>query len=508
MPDKILVIDDDESILELCRMVFEKNGYVIRLAENLGKGFETLEKEHFHAVLSDIRMPGMDGITLLEKLKEKYPELPVVLMTADSTVNLAIKALKAGASDYVIKPFDTGELINTISRVIEHSRVKKHAELLTDIISMYEFVNELTKDKTEGELLGFLLWRACKTLNADTGSIFEYDEKTEKMELKASNGGNVVEFDKERIKLLTDRNAPQIILDSDDTDDSYGISIPIMLKSNLIGIFHLNRTTAPRVSFTEDDKNVAKIFSSHAALIIEHFRSLKAQEEFNTLRSEFISHVSHELRTPLMSISGALELLSAGDSVKDRKFLDIVSRNCRRMNLLVKELLDFNRMETSTIKYSFRKFSSAAFLDKIYSDFANLYVAKGINLVKTIPKNPPEIYGDEERLIQTVSNLLSNALKFSPKGTTVSLGVSKKYKNAVFSVKDEGPGIDNAFHDKIFDKFFQVDGSSKKDAGGFGLGLSIVKSIVDAHKGRISVKSEPGKGSTFCIIIPLNAKNG
>jgi len=231
--------------------------------------------------------------------------------------------------------------------------------------------------------------------------------------------------------------------------------------------------------------------------------------ELDNLKTEFLANVSHELRTPLMAISGAIELLLvlAKDFVENEKgkmFLDLISRNIERMRYLVNDLLDFSKMETGVIKVVKKPFDICQIIKETTQDLAARANEKKITLhFENSPDDKMDIMADKERIKQVLINLIVNSIKFTPDGGVVKVGCSvKNGSDTEFYVKDTGIGIPVDKFDKIFEKFYQVDGSVSRAQQGFGLGLAIVKAIIDAHGGEITVESEIDKGSSFTVDLP------
>ncbi|TNF59734.1 MAG: HAMP domain-containing histidine kinase [Rhodobacteraceae bacterium] len=231
----------------------------------------------------------------------------------------------------------------------------------------------------------------------------------------------------------------------------------------------------------------------------EHERTKAAYE----VKSKFISTVSHELRTPLTSIKGSLDLLNSGalgdapDTM--RPMIEIAGRNSKRLADLINDLLDLQKIEAGEMVYRFESLSVRNLIADAVE--ANLGYADslGITLVPTLPEEDVIIQGDEARLMQVMGNVISNALKFSDKGSSVRVYYERVADRVRICVKDSGIGIPAGAKDKVFGKFTQVDGSDQRRVGGTGLGMNITKQIVERHKGEIDYVSREGKGTTFFI---------
>ncbi len=234
------------------------------------------------------------------------------------------------------------------------------------------------------------------------------------------------------------------------------------------------------------------------------------QKELEEKSTKLISDVAHELRTPLTSIHGFAEtLLQPGIDEKDKeKFLKIIESESSRLGRLINEILDVVRMDSKKIKMEFSEINLSeliTYITEIAKEEAEL---KNIKILTDIEPNI-KVMGNEDKLIQAFLNIIDNAIKYSSGiGTKVEIKLRKDNLNAILEINDDGPGIPSVYLDKIFERFFRVDKSrTKSQVSGSGLGLSIVKSIIDYHKGIIEVESEVGKGATFIIVLPLLNEN-
>ncbi|MDD9902528.1 MAG: PAS domain-containing sensor histidine kinase [Rhodospirillaceae bacterium] len=229
-------------------------------------------------------------------------------------------------------------------------------------------------------------------------------------------------------------------------------------------------------------------------------------EELNRLKSEFVSTASHELRTPLTSIHGALRLISSGAlgavPEKIRELLDIAVRNSEHLTLLINDLLDLQRIESGTIEIRREPVDLCRLVEQAID--TNRTYADQFEVSLSMKKMEPEawIEGDAERLKQVLANLFSNAIKFSPEGSPVEASVLRRGGLIRVEVVDQGPGVPEAFHDSLFEKFTQADGSDNRQINGTGLGLSISKAIIDEHGGHIDFVSTEGQGAKFYFDLP------
>ncbi len=237
-------------------------------------------------------------------------------------------------------------------------------------------------------------------------------------------------------------------------------------------------------------------------------RDVTKEKELDKMKLQLLSTVSHELRTPLASIKGFTTTLLRQDVEWDedaqREFLEIIDQESNRLTELIEDLLDMSRMEAGALS-----------IEKEWTDIRRLLqeAIAAIRLhagkhafVLDIAAKIPSITADPRRIRQVVHNLLQNAVKYSPGGGQITVRATPSPRYLTIQVSDEGLGIPQEYHDRIFERFFQVDSASTRRTGGSGLGLAICKSIVEAHGGRIWFESEPGKGSTFYFTLPVAPK--
>lgn len=236
-------------------------------------------------------------------------------------------------------------------------------------------------------------------------------------------------------------------------------------------------------------------------------RDMTKQKKSEKAKSEFIATISHELRTPLTSIKGALGLMVGGvgkdDPVKLAQLMNMASKNSDRLEKLVNDLLDVEKLNAGMFTFEMRLVD----LSKVVIEAAAAnegYAAQHEVFFKTDGTNLPVwVVGDRQRLIQVLSNLMSNAAKFSNKGNPIDIVLTLHGSNVRVSVRDTGCGIPEASREAVFERFTQVDSSDQRSKGGAGLGLNISKAIVEKHHGTIDFTSEVGKGTTFFFDLPI-----
>jgi PAS domain S-box-containing protein len=237
------------------------------------------------------------------------------------------------------------------------------------------------------------------------------------------------------------------------------------------------------------------------------FRDVAERREVERMKDEFVSIVSHELRTPLTSIRGSLGLLAAGKlgevPEKGRRMLEIAVQNTDRLVRLINDILDIERIESGRVTMELRTVDAAELVHQAVEVMNPMAEKAGVRLFAWADRQPMD--ADPDRILQVLTNLISNAVKFSPPGAEVSVTVERRGAELLFIVRDQGRGIPADRLEAVFERFQQVDSSDAREKGGTGLGLAICRSIVQQHGGRIWAESTPGAGSTFTFTLPAAA---
>lgn len=252
----------------------------------------------------------------------------------------------------------------------------------------------------------------------------------------------------------------------------------------------------------------ARLYDSERQRAAELSQALAQQQELDQFKNTFIQNVSHELRTPLAIIRGYAELLEAGDlgTLSEQQFesVEVMARRARMLSKMLDDLLTILAAETR--KFQKEPVDLAQMTQLAIIDFQAPARQAGLSLAATIQPEVPKVYADSVHLRRVLDNLLGNALKFTPQGGRISVTVAHIDSCVVLEVADTGIGIPPEQLNKIFQRFYQVDGSSKRRFGGVGLGLALVKEIVESHEGTVAVTSVVGEGTTFRIALPVWAE--
>lgn len=304
---------------------------------------------------------------------------------------------------------------------------------------------------------------------------------------------------------------------------------PISLGDNFFGCIEIFKE-AP---FTSEDSTCFQTIAQQVSLPLksatlyqELIETNAKLEKLERLKSEFISIVSHELRTPLTSIKNSLDILTSGRcgevTQSAEKFLSMAMRNVQRLSGIINDLLDLSKIEAGKMDFNFVQTNINTVIDYVKSALSEVAKSKGLTLITDETENLPSVNADPQRLEQVLTNLVSNAIKFTPENKTIKISskivntetmrINEYFKDSIklaqgeyiqVCVEDEGIGIAESDMLHAFDKFAQIENSLSRKAGGTGLGLPIAKQLLEAHKGAIWCDSELLKGSRFYFVIPV-----
>ena len=291
--------------------------------------------------------------------------------------------------------------------------------------------------------------------------------------------------------------------------------VPLVGADRVMGVTILQRRAAGE--FPEATIRLMQTLASQSVLAIQNarlFREIADKSEqlaqASQHKSQFLANMSHELRTPLNAILGYAELLVDGiyGAVPERAMgvLERVQNNGRHLLALINDVLDLSKIEAGQLVLTLEDYAMPDVVQSVVSATEGLANTKGIKLSADVAPGLPAGRGDARRLSQVLLNLVGNAVKFTDEGE-VAIGAMAENGNFVLTVRDTGPGIAPADHDKIFGEFQQVDNSNTRKKGGTGLGLAISKRIVEMQGGTITVDSELGQGATFRVTLPVRVEH-
>jgi len=475
----ILVIDDEKRIREGCYKILTKENCLVEMAENGESGLKMLAGKHYDIILTDLMMPGIGGMEVLAKVREQHPDSVSIVITGFATLEHSIEAMKKGAFDFIPKPFTPDHLRVVVSKAIQMTR------------TLQDIATEKTRLKTIVNYLAGGVLVTDKSKN-----IILYNPTLLKM---LGYGGDTLD-DQPLHTLTTDEKLTGII------DGILGLNtgefkiLSAEIEPHERGEELSNRLYL-RAQAVPFQNRLGEILGS--VTIIDDITHLK---ELDEMKSAFVSMVSHEIRGPLSTVLSQIKILMDGLAgelgPKQADILGKISRKIQGLVELSNELLDLSRIEAGLIVQDKEQVQLMDILESLVEFMQARAKEKNISL--SLEKaDLPLINADIKSMEEVFSNLITNAIIYTPERGEVTVRGEVKGDFVNISVSDTGYGIAPDEIPRIFERFYRAKTEKTRNIVGTGLGLPIVKSIVEAHNGTVKVESKEGVGSTFYVRLPV-----
>jgi PAS domain S-box-containing protein len=470
---RVLIVDDDVALLEALpeTLRLRMNGIHIDTSASAADALERIEANEYDAIVSDIKMPGMDGLALLSEIKRRSPKTPTLLITGHGEHDLAVQALRGGAYDFVAKPIDRDYFVASLERAIDMRRLDRQVE--------------------EQKLA---LERHARVLEHVGDGIFLVDEE------------GIVRLWNPAAEGVTGIPAGDVV--------GRPASDAVPGWQTIASLVPIERAATPGASRAETlpiEVGGRELWLSFSAVefsegVVYAFRDLTTERVIDALKDEFVTTMSHEVRTPLAAIYGASMTLGRTDLELEgddrRRLLDVIASESDRLARIVNEILLANHIDSGRLRLMTESVKPREVADAV-ADSARSYAPDSVRIDVSAPDDLPTLPADADRLRQVLTNLVENAIKYSPDGGGIELSVEALDDRMRFAVRDEGLGIPSSEHERIFTKFYRLDPDLTRGVGGTGLGLYICRELVRRMDGHIWVTSRPGDGSTFVVDLPL-----
>jgi signal transduction histidine kinase/DNA-binding response OmpR family regulator len=572
----ILVVEDSPTQAVALATLLEDAGFTTLLAGNGEAALETMLENHVELVLTDIVMPGIDGYELCRRIKSKWSDTPVILLTSLTDPLAIVRGLESGADHYVTKPYDPAQLLTRVGHVLGRSNEDRKLvprpvmvelmgtpftisatkeqilELLVssygDLVKASEIVRAaeqrarfladagalLSTSLDPAEILGSLA-RLCIPYMADLCIVDLVDGAGTVTRVAAAatdprfgdDAGLIlgtrpsadsshpyrVALSTGEAQLVTDLTPGLIepaIQSVESTDASSApiptcaIVAPLIARENVLGALTFI-SYGSRQTYPNEDLALASDVARRAALALENARLYQEAQRATRARDDVLALVSHDLRSPLgtvlMSAQFLLEVLETPGATPpfDQQLRTIV-RAVTRADRLIGDLLDVSRIESGSLEVKHSPLDAAQLLAETVEEHRPIAQEKGVTLTGEWTGPKVMLSGDRDRIAQLFSNLIGNALKFTPSEGVVAVTGSAGSKMVKYSVTDSGPGIEPEHLPNLFDRFWQANRATRSGAG---LGLSIARGIAEAHMGTLFAESVLGEGARFTFTIPV-----
>ncbi len=558
---KILFVSDRQKKINEFAGFFNKNTYEFIVSADETYICDIMEVDTPDIIIEDANTKSVDFKTLNKKIKSIYENAVILVLTSGNVVE---KELVKYSNAFITDDMPQNLVLSTVTMNL---RTKNSLDMLAnsnkDLADSLYRLNALyttsskfagTLDKTK--LLDYMVEGLDKALSFSLtctlsfcsgekpvlmlNSLYDIsDELLTAIKLRTVLNYKSIfegkkppyEINAENLKVVKNIKYPasKFTFTLFQYDNMF---TPISLGNNFFGCIEIFKETP----FSSEDATCFQTIAQQVILPLKSaslYQELKETnhklEKLERLKSEFISIVSHELRTPLTSIKNSLDILLSGRcgeiTAAADKFISMAKRNAQRLSGIINDLLDISKIEAGKMDFNFKEMNIHSVIDYVKSTLNEVAKNKNISLLTEETENLPLIKADSQRLEQVLTNLVSNAIKFTPEGKKIiikssladarDIKINENFKSSMrklegeyvmVSVIDEGIGIEekNLLH--AFDKFAQIENSLSRKAGGSGLGLPIAKQLLEAHEGAIWCDSEINKGSKFYFVVPVCPK--
>jgi signal transduction histidine kinase len=533
----ILVVDDSAEKLLAFETILEELGEEIVTARSGREALRAVLERDFAVVLLDVNMPGLDGFdtAMLIRQRPRSEHTPVIFVTAYADDAHTAKGYELGAVDFIITPAPPEVLRSKVSVFVDLFRqarqinrqaaeLKRHAEQLARLAQASLAINASLSLERMLEVVA----ETARQLPDAAGAVamIEVDQPGPRTcasvaEPKDGSGDGLLTRAAAATAALAGRTVVLRLtseeLMSDErwrafrpADGAAGpfLALPFVGREGR-GVGFLHVFGGQGTLFTEEDEALLLQLSQIATVAIENVLFFEAREA-NRLKDEFLTTLSHELRTPLTAILGWTRILRSPRIEPERMLhgLEVIERNVRAQTKLIEDLLDVSRIMTGKLALSVQPMLLAPTVETTVESLRPAADAKKLALKLSVSPEalePSAVMGDPDRLQQVVWNLLSNAIKFTPQGGAVDVELDRQDGAYLLRVADNGSGMHPKFIPHIFERFRQADSSTTRREGGLGIGLAIVRRIVELHGGTVTADSQGlEKGSTFTVRLPVH----
>jgi PAS domain S-box-containing protein len=483
-PQTLLLVEDNPGDARLIRdalVAASSAQFTCVQVERLSEALTRLAERQFAVVLLDLSLPDSWGVDTIKQVQACAPEVPIVVLTGLNDEEFAIKAVQEGAQDYLVKgQWESRTLIRALRYAVERQRLRQEL-------------------RTSEERYRNLFENASDAIVSFTpaGNIIDVNRGLETM-----LGWTRAELiDQPYRKILTPTSAG--VMEERVYRALAGEPSPAL--PDIVELEAVRRDTTVMPIEIRDD--ILSDPQGQPIGILVMARDISVRRALERQRAEFLAMLTHDIKNPLTALMGyadyLLEDTGKGDSAKRGEVLPWIKSNAFTILSLVNNYLDLSRIEDQQLNLHKEPVSLNDLLNRIGRQYAGEARHRQITLQLQLQKKPPWVEGDPLALERVFANLVYNALKFTPKQGKITISSASRHEEIIVTVADTGPGIPAEEVPVLFGKYQRAAGARRKD--GTGLGLFIVKTLVEAHNGRIEVDSEAGSGTCFRIFLPLKA---
>ncbi|WP_427912115.1 response regulator [Ramlibacter sp. MMS24-I3-19] len=521
----ILVVDDLQEKHVVFRTILEELGENIVSARSGKEALRYILEMEFAVILLDVNMPDIDGLETASLIRhyKKSAQTPIVFITAYVDELQAKRGYALGAVDYIPSPVVPEVLRSKVRVFVELHRMNRQLQLRAaerEALARSETARVAAEEAIQrADYLSDVSQRLSRSLNLEHTSRALLDAAAPMLGERAilvlaDADGHVTRSMASTGKGLDDLPAGaqeavgrtlrerQFQLWHDDETDLALAICPLTAGERVRGALLLE---GPARQFDGARLALAREVASRASIAMENARLYSAVQEADRRKNEFLAMLAHELRNPLAPIRNAVHIMQGSDVAAPTMHWarDVISRQADHMARLIDDLLDVSRIVQGKVVVKPERLHLASLIERSAESTLPKMESRGQQLRIQLPDEPVVIDGDPVRLAQVLSNLINNAAKFSPQHAVIELAATYEGGMVAITVRDEGAGIDPAFLPHIFDLFAQADQSLDRSQGGLGIGLTLVKHLVELHGGSVEARSEGlGRGAEVTVRLP------
>jgi two-component system phosphate regulon sensor histidine kinase PhoR len=488
---KVLIVDDEKGLRVGAQRLLTGEGYEVTTAENGTDAVRLGTEAEYDLAVIDLKMPDLDGLEVLQQIKEKFPNTVCFIATAFASYETAVEATRLGAHSYIPKPFSPEELLSNLKDGYQRRLVNLEAEKWKK--EREESLLEVAFEKTRMNIIVNSIADGVLVVNKDGLAVLHNPAVLRFLELQRISVEEYI-LDKLRPEIL--EMFKKFIDEENNEHKSY--TVQIELKPN-------------REFFIEATASAVRHPGNNLAGVVIVFKDITELKKIELIKSQFVSMVSHELKAPIAAVYGFLKLFN-DDSIpltpEQRK--DYQNRSMIRLDgllTMVNDLLDISRMEMQTVHREIKRVCIHEVIATILELFQIDINKKGIHVIFDQDEYKQCIKADSDEITRLFTNLISNAIKYNREQGTITIKLSLSDDYLLATIKDSGIGLKPEEKNKLFTEFFRAKNDKTKNISGTGLGLSIVKRIVDSYSGKIEVESDYGEGTTFKVFLPTIISN-
>lgn len=504
---QVLLVDDDDVDRLHVRRTLRGASVTVHLTEvaDADSALAALEADMPDCMLLDLHLPGKDGLWMLQQLRERDLSCPTIVLTGNEDAELVVDVMRAGAFDYLHKSSLTAHrLSHSIASAVDSQRIRAEARRV-----QAELVESESRFRNIADHAPVMLW-----LTDDSGSFTYISRRWYEFTGSAIEQSLGLAW----LETIHPDDAPQVaaaFVEASAAFQAYDVEYRMRgvhgeycwFLSSAVPRFDAAGLFLGYVGSVVDVTERKKAEDQRAHMLELESRAREESDRANRVKDEFLAVVSHELRTPLSAILGWVQMLRSGAIPEERQdmALETIERNARSQSKLIEDILDVSRIMSGKLQLATEHVGILSIVEQALNTVRPAAEAKSIALDSVLDSDGT-VLGDPTRLQQIVWNLLSNAVKFTPSQGRVTLTLRRLDGAAEIQITDTGDGIPLEFLPFVFEPFRQAEGGPARRTGGLGLGLAIVRNLVELHGGAVSVFSDGrGRGSSFQVSLPLVA---